>query len=163
MNFLIAPHVQTFLVNATYVLSRGLADNATPRIRKHTPDLLNYFAAQDVWGPRPPDERHRFKRAAALSFCHGGLKFAPIRLWPRAVPQRAEGITDSGVWQRRLAPRTPSCSTGAIRPTLLATKATYWPSSDCLPRIRVPGSLVITFGAQAVTNSYSCEPDGQVR
>ena len=81
-------------VNATYVLSRGLAYNGNAGAFGNTPtDMLNYYAAHDL-GPTPADETHRFTLSGLVNL-PWGLKFAPIMQWASGRPYNVtEGITD---------------------------------------------------------------------
>lgn len=83
-----------FSVNATYVLSRGLAYNGNAAAFGNSPtDLRDYFAAHDL-GPTPADERHRFTLSGLVDL-PWGIKFAPIMQWASGRPYNVtEGITD---------------------------------------------------------------------
>jgi len=83
-----------FSVNASYVLSRGLAYNGGSAAFGNAPtDLLNWFAPHDL-GPTPADERHRitFSGLFDLPF---GIKVAPIMQWATGRPYNiVQGISD---------------------------------------------------------------------
>ncbi|HKE20890.1 MAG TPA: TonB-dependent receptor [Bryobacteraceae bacterium] len=85
---------RNFSINATYVLSRGLAYNGNSAAFGNSPtDLLNWFAPHD-FGPTPADERHRITVSGLLNL-KWGITFAPIMQWATGRPYNAtEGITD---------------------------------------------------------------------
>jgi hypothetical protein len=111
-----------FSVNATYVLSRGLAYNGNAAAFGNTPtDFLNYYAAHDL-GPTPADERHRFTLSGLVDL-PWGLKFAPIMQWASGRPYNVtEGITDVYGYGTGVA-QTHAIVLNSDPTNLLATKA----------------------------------------
>jgi hypothetical protein len=83
-----------FSLNATYVLSKGLAYNGNGAAFGNGPtDLNNWFAPHD-FGPTPSDERHRITISGIFNL-PWGIEFAPIMQWATARPYNiTEGITD---------------------------------------------------------------------
>jgi hypothetical protein len=81
-------------VNASYVLSRGLAYNGNAAALGNSPtDFLNYYAPHDL-GPTPADETHRLTMSGFLSL-RWGFRLAPIVQWASGRPYNVtEGITD---------------------------------------------------------------------
>jgi len=81
-------------VNATYVLSRGLAYNGNSAAFGNGPtDLLNWFAPHDL-GPTPADERHRITISGLVNL-RWGITFSPIMQWATGRPYNVtEGISD---------------------------------------------------------------------
>jgi hypothetical protein len=83
-----------YSLNATYVLSKGVAYNGNAAAFGNGPtDLTNWFAAHDL-GPTPADERHRITFSGLFNLPFG-IKVAPIMQWASGRPYNAtEGITD---------------------------------------------------------------------
>ncbi len=81
-------------VNATYVLSRGLAYNGNSAAFGNGPtDFLNWFAPHD-FGPTPADELHRITFSGLINL-KWGITFSPIMQWATGRPYNVtEGITD---------------------------------------------------------------------
>ena len=85
---------RNFSINATYVLSRGLAYNGNSAAFGNSPtDLLNWFAPHD-FGPTPADERHRITISGLINL-KWGITVAPIMQWATGRPFNiTEGISD---------------------------------------------------------------------
>jgi len=83
-----------FSLNATYVLSRGLAYNGNAAAFGNAPtNLLNWFAPVDL-GPTPADERHRISLSGLIDLPFG-IRVAPIMAWATGRPYNiVEGISD---------------------------------------------------------------------
>jgi hypothetical protein len=83
-----------FSINASYVLSRGLAYNGTAAGFGNGPtDELNWFAKHD-FGPTPQDETHRITISGLFNLPFG-ITASPIMQWATGRPYTSvEGISD---------------------------------------------------------------------
>ena len=85
---------KNFTVNASYVLSQGLAYNGGSAAFGNGPtNELNWFAKADL-GPTPADERHRITISGIVRLPFG-VQFSPIMQWATGRPYNiTEGISD---------------------------------------------------------------------
>jgi hypothetical protein len=85
---------RNFTINASYVLSRGLAYNGQAAAFGNGPtDELNWFAPHD-FGPTPADERHRIFISGVFNL-PWKFQFSPIMQWGTGRPYTSvEGISD---------------------------------------------------------------------
>jgi len=86
---------RNFTINASYVLSRGLAYNGGSAAFGNGPtDELNWFAPHDL-GPTPADETHRIAISGVINLPFK-VTFSPIMQWATGRPYSTlEGVNDT--------------------------------------------------------------------
>ena len=92
---------KNFTINASYVLSRGLAYNGGSAAFGNGPtDELNWFAPHD-FGPTPADETHRITISGVFNLPLK-ITFSPIMQWATGRPYSTlEGVNDTLRLRRR--------------------------------------------------------------